>query len=420
MVDFSERRRKSIPPSTEKIFFMTRHLGSFFHHIPHETLPAARTARPWAAFLAMGLCVLLGITALAAAAPPAPGAKGRMLVGVVAVLEKDVNPPTEYVGHVEAIQTVDLKARVEGFLQEVRFQEGSLVQAGDVLYVIEQDLYRARVDAAKAGVAQAAAALERAERYLKRLQAARPESVPATDMDTTVTQVMEARAQLEAAKAQLAIDRINLGYTVISTPITGRIGRTAFTRGNLVDPSSGTLATVVQVDPIRVVYSVSENDAPAIQAALRDASANSENQLLAPSLRLGNGSVYPHAGRVDFVDNQVDATTATIAVRAQFPNPDGQLIAGQYVTVLVKTRAPRPMPVVPQAAVLVNQQGRYVLVVDDKNRVTARPVTLGPELETLWAVASGLQPGERVIVQGIQKVRLGMTVVPRNIGGEGR
>lgn len=398
----------------------TRRVSSYLHARKRGLAAAPAGKRAALLSLALGLWLLIGAACSASAAPPSPGGGSPPPVGVVPVVEKDVNPPSEYVGHVEAIQTVDLKARVEGFLQEVRFQEGSRVREGDVLYVIEQDLYKARVDAAQAQVAEARAALERAQRYLKRLQAARPESVPATDMDTAVTQVMEAQAQLEAAKAQLAIDRINLAYTVIRAPIEGRIGRTAFTKGNLVGPSSGTLATIVQMDPIRVVYSVSENDASAIQEALRDASAKPDNLLLAPNLRLGDGSVYPRSGRVDFVDNRVDPTTATITVRARFPNPDGQLIPGQYVTVLVKSRSPRLMPVVPQAAVLVDQQGRYVLVVDDKNQVEARPVTLGPEVETEWAVASGLKPGEKVIVQGIQKVRPGMTVAPRVLNGEGR
>ncbi|SMC25521.1 membrane fusion protein, multidrug efflux system [Desulfacinum hydrothermale DSM 13146] len=399
---------------------MKKRMGSFLQPTGNTEGRRGGAFQPWVAFLAMGLWVLLGQALSVPAAPPAHGGGQPLPVGVVPVVERDVNPPAEYVGHVEAIQTVDLKARVEGFLQEVRFQEGAAIQEGDVLYVIEQDLYQARVAASKAQVAQARAVLERAQRYLKRLQAARPASVPATDMDTALTQVMEARANLEAAKAQLAIDRINLAYTVIRAPIGGRIGRTAFTRGNLVGPSSGTLATVVQMDPIRVVYSVSENDASAIQAALRDAASEPEGRLLTPRLRLGDGSTYPHTGRVDFVDNQVDATTATLAVRARFPNPEGRLIPGQYVTVLVKNRSSRLMPVVPQAAVLVNSQGRYVLVVDDKNQVAARPVRLGPALETQWAVESGLKPGERVIVQGIQKVRPGMTVVPRVVQGKGR
>uniref|UniRef100_A0A832EJQ1 Efflux RND transporter periplasmic adaptor subunit n=1 Tax=Desulfacinum infernum TaxID=35837 RepID=A0A832EJQ1_9BACT len=370
---------------------------------------------------ALGLAALLCLFASSgSAAPPGPGGDGPVTVGVVAVTVQDVNPAAEYVGHVEAVQAVDIRARVEGFLQEVRFREGSRVRAGDVLYVIEQDLYKARVDASKAQLAQAEAALNRAERYLRRLQAARAESVPATDMDNAIAARAEALARLQAAKAQLAVDHIQLAYTVVTSPITGRIGKTAYTVGNLVNPASGVLARVVQEDPIRVVYAVSENDMTAVRSALREAASGATHRVLTPSLRLADGSLYAQAGAVEFVDNRVDPATGTIAVRAVFPNPEGILIPGQYVTVLVKNRDPKPMPVVPQSAVLVDQKGKVVLTVDQAGQVVARPVTLGPAVGTAWAVTSGLTEGERVIVQGIQKVRPGQTVRAETIGEAGR
>ncbi|ROQ89829.1 efflux RND transporter periplasmic adaptor subunit [Desulfosoma caldarium] len=374
---------------------------------------SVRVARWWAAlFLTVGLLGWAGVDPILGADPSNSGQNKPVPVGVVPVRVKDVNPATEYVGHVEALQTVDLRARVEGFLQEVRFREGARVRAGDVLYVIEQDLYKARVEASKAQVAQAEAALDRADRYLKRLRAARAESVPATDMDNAVTARAEAAARLQAAKAQLAIDQLQLSYTVVTSPITGRIGRTAYTVGNLVGPSSGVLARIVQEDPIRVVYGVSENDVAAVQAALREAASGKNNRVLAPSLRLLDGTAYASTGTVQFVDNQVDPSTGTIAVRAVFPNPDGLLIPGQYVTVLVKARDPNPLPVVPQSAVLVDQKGHYVLIVDASGTVAARYISLGPTLGTEWAVTSGLVEGEQVIVQGLQKVRPGQTVRP--------
>ncbi|MEJ5347674.1 MAG: efflux RND transporter periplasmic adaptor subunit [Desulfosoma sp.] len=356
----------------------------------------------------------------AGAAPSGPGGDKPVPVGVVPVRVKDVSPVTEYVGHVEAIQAVDIRARVEGFLQEVRFREGARVRSGDVLYVIEQDLYKARVEASMARVAEAEAALERADRYLKRLQAARSESVPATEMDSAEAARAEAAARLQAAKAQLAIDQINLAYTVVRAPIAGRIGRTAYTVGNVVEPGSGVLARLVQEDPIRVVYGVSENDITAVQAALREASSGKKDRVLSPSLRLSNGTIYGFSGNVQFVDNQIDPFTGTIAVRAVFPNPEGTLIPGQYVTVLIQARDPQPLPVVSQSAVLVDQKGHYVLTVDDANQVVARHITLGPTVGTEWAVTSGLTEGERVIVQGLQKVRPGQTVQPQVLIEPGR
>ncbi len=354
------------------------------------------------------------------AASQQPGAGPPPVVGVVEVTAKDVNPPTEYVGHVEPIQVVALRARVQGFLEAVRFEEGATIQAGDVLYVIEQAPYEARLDAAEAQVAQAEAALERARQYLKRLRSAQPESVPATDMDNAVAAEREAWARLQAAKAERELARINLDYTVIAAPIGGRIGRTAYTAGNLVDVSSGPLARIVQMDPIRVVYSISENEVSALRATFRDASKDPGDASLTVSLRLTDGSPYPLPGRVDFVDNRVDPATGTIAVWAVFENPERMLIPGQYVTVLVKATEPRVMPVVPQSAVLVNQEGHYVLVVDEEDRAVARPISLGPALQTEWAVASGLSGGERVIVQGIQKVRPGQQVQPQAAAGPGR
>ncbi len=353
--------------------------------------------------------MFLILTGIAYGLPPGPGG-APPLVTVVRVSEQDVNPPTEYVGHVEAIQYVDLRARVEGFLDQVNFKEGAYVRKGELLYTIEQAPYRAKLEAARAQVADARAVLQKASQRLKRLRAARPESVPATEMDNAVAEELQARARIEGARAELQLARINFGYTIIRAPISGRIGKTAYTRGNLVNLGSGPLARIVQIDPIRVIYPVSENDLPAIQAALRDAARGKKNPLVVSRLRLADGQVLRREGHIDFVDNHVDSATGTIAVWAVFNNPDGLLIPGQYVTVLVRKTRPRLMPVVPQAAVLVSRKGHYVLVVDSKGRATIRPVTLGPTIGTCWTVKTGLKAGEEVIVQGIQKVRPGQEV----------
>jgi RND family efflux transporter MFP subunit len=359
--------------------------------------------------LLLTLLLVLVAPLTASGAPPGPGGPPPM-VTVAPVVEQDISPVAEYIGHVEAIQAVDLKARVEGFLEKVNFREGDFVQAGDLLYVIEQAPYQARVDGDQARLAAARAELTRAGQRLKRLREARPESVPATDLDNGVAAELTAKAKLAEAEATLASSDLDLGYTKISAPISGRIGRTAYTRGNLIGPGSGTLAQIVQIDPIRVVYSISENDLPAITAALHDAEAATKSRLLAARLRLADGELLDRAGRVSFVDNRVDPATGTIAVRAEFANPDGRLIPGQYVTALVMASAPKIMPVVDQAAVLVNREGRFVLVVDDESKVTARPITIGPAVSTMWAVESGLRPGDRVIIQGIQKVKPGQIV----------
>ena len=344
------------------------------------------------------------------AAPAGPGAGPPPLVTVATVVEQDVNPPSEYVGHVEAIQSVDLRARIEGFLEKVEFKEGSDVHAGDLLYVIEQAPYQAKVDADKASLAQAEAMLTKARQYLHRAQTVRSGGISATDLDNAVAEELRAKALLEQVRANLQISQINLGYTSIRAPITGRIGRTAFTGGNLVNPASGPLARIVQLDPIRVVYSISENDLDAINMALKDADRGKNHAMLMPRIKLAGGQILKTAGQVDFVDNTVDISTGTIAVWALFKNPEGILLPGQYVTILVARSEPKPMPVVPQAAVLEDHDGRYVLLVDDQNRVTLRRVKTGPMVDASWAVESGLAVNEKVIVEGVQKVRPGQIV----------
>lgn len=356
----------------------------------------------------------------AAAGPPGPGGGPPPLVTIVAVTEQDVNPPAQYVGHVEAIQAVDLRARVEGFLEQVNFKEGSDVHAGDLLYIIEQAPYQATVEAARANVAQAEATLAKARQYLERARTVRLGGVSATDLDNAVAEELRARAQLEAAKANLRIDQINLAYTSITAPISGRIGRTAFTKGNLVNSASGLLARVVQIDPIRVVYSISENDLAMIKMSIKDSAGSRKNPMLAPRIKLPGGQILKTAGQIDFVDNTVDASTGTIAVRALFDNPDGMLLPGQYVTIMVTRSKPKLMPVVPQSAVLEDHDGRYILVVDDQNRVSMRRVKTGPIIGVNWAVESGLAAGEKVIVEGVQKVQPGQvvkTITPKEQNG---
>lgn len=342
--------------------------------------------------------------------PAVPGTGPPPLVTVATVTEQDVNPPAEYVGHVEAVQTVDLRARIEGFLEQVKFKEGSDVCAGDLLYVIEQTPYQAKVNADMAIVTQATATFTKARQYLERVRTVRSGGVSQADIDDAVAEELRARGELEQAKANLKRSHLDLGYTMVRAPITGRIGRTAYTRGNLVNPASGPLARIVQIDPIRVVYSISENDLVAINMALKDASIGKKHPILTPRIKLPGGQVLKNAGQIDFVDNTVDPDTGTIAVWALFKNPDATLLPGQYVTVHVARNQPNLMPVVPQSAVLEDHDGRYVLVVNNQNQVVIQRVKTGPVVGINWSIKSGLAVNEKVIVQGIQKVRPGQTV----------
>ena len=329
------------------------------------------------------------------------------LVAVAPVKIQDTNPPTEYIGHVEAVQVVDLRARVEGFLERIHFKEGEDVPSGKLLYVIEQAPYLAKVAVDKANVAQAEAELNRANQHLKRLRSVLSASIPAMDLDDAVAAQLRAEAQIAIARANLNRSQLDLGYTTIKAPISGRIGRTAYTIGNLVGPASKPLARIVQMDPIRVVYSISDNDLAAIQMASNDAVEGQQRLALVPRLRLSNGTILDTEGRIDFVDNEMDPATGTIAIRAEFDNSENLLIPGQYITVLVTLTQPKLRPVVPPAAVLANQKGHYVLVVDSENVANARQITIGRAVGDMWAVESGLTAGERVVVEGIQKVTPG-------------
>jgi RND family efflux transporter MFP subunit len=349
---------------------------------------------------------------IANASPPGSGSPPMPLVGVEPVIVMDINPPADYVGHVEAIQSVDLRARVEGFLEKVNFKEGNHVHSGELLYVIEQAPYKARVDSDKAGVAQAEAELTRSTQHLKRLQSALPESIPAMDLDDAMASQLRAKAQVAGSQAALTRSMLDISYTMIHAPISGRIGQTAYTRGNLVGPLSDPLARIVQMDPIRVVFSISENDLAVIQQpSLKNLSVKDrQDSSLMIKLRLSDGTMLNGNGRIDFIDNQVDSTTGTIAVRAEFDNPEDRLIPGQYVNVLLTLAEPKMLPVVPQAAVQQDHEGTYVLTLDKDDQVVVRRVKTGPVIDNLWAVESGLTEGEMVIVEGVQKVQPGMTV----------
>ena len=365
---------------------------------------------------------ILGIILLLITLWPSPGAwggppKARFLPTVVVEPARlqEVNPPREYVGHVEAVQEVEIMPRVEGYLVKVNFKEGDYVHRGDPLYTIEQPPYLARVSLWEARVAQAKAALYKADMRLKRLRAARPESVPATEMDNAIANRAMAQAQLKEAQAQLELARIDLGYTRIEAPISGLLGKTFFTRGNLVGPGKGPLARLVQLEPIRVVFSISDRDLIKLQKTQRARKAPA----LQTQIRLPNGDIYPEKGKIEFIDNQVDPSTGTIAVWALFQNRDHTLLPGEYVDVLLRQEKARRLVTVPQSAVLTDLKGHYVLVVDSKHRVKQVRVKLGPQLGTRWIVEEGLSPGTLVITQGIQKVHPGQTVKAVIQGEEG-
>jgi membrane fusion protein, multidrug efflux system len=347
----------------------------------------------------------------------AQGASPPPAVSVMPAASRQVTETGDFIGRVVAIDKVDVVARVAGFIEERNFTEGQMVKTGDLLFRIEQATYKAAVDQQAANVAKAQATEVNANLQLKRSQElVKSQNVPQSTVDQNLATEQSAQADILQAQALLEQAKINLGYTEIRSPINGRIGIANFTVGNLVSPSTGTLATIVSQDPIYVIFQASEADIIAYRKRVAD--SPDKDPHVAVHIRLPDGTEYAHPGVTNFLDVQVQSDTDTVAVRAQLPNPDSVLIPGGIVGVIVERGKPRYTLLVPQSAVLLDQAGHYVLVVDDAKKVEQRRITTGPDHGKDVEVANGLKEGELVIVDGIQKVRPGQvvaaTVMPDN------
>jgi membrane fusion protein (multidrug efflux system) len=356
--------------------------------------------------IGVGLVLLAGCDEKKqAAAPAAP----KPAVGVRPAAMKGVNQAFEFVGHIQAIYKVDLRARVEGFLEKVNFREGQDVKTGDLLYQIEKVQFQASVDQAKANLAAAQAVVTNAQlQYNRNLELSKKQFSPQSRVDENKAELDSDRAKVMQTQAALTQAEVNLSYTDIRSPIDGRIGRTNYQIGNLVNPASGVLATIVSQDPMYILFPVSVRDLETIRASR--AEANGSLAKIEIRVRLSNGMDYPLAGTWNLTDPQVDQTTDTLIMRATIPNPNGLLIDGQFATAIIQQRREEPRLVIPQSALQVDQSGYYVLVVDGEHKVERRQVQTGPNRDTEVVVTTGLKEGENVIVDGVQKVRPGQVV----------
>jgi membrane fusion protein, multidrug efflux system len=365
------------------------------------------------------LSLILAMLPVAAGAQPAPA--GPPAVGVVRAERQQITQTDEFIGRIQSIGRVALVARVSAYLEKRLFVEGSEVKKGDLLYLLEQPPFQAQVDADKANVAQleaqrtfAAQQLERAQ-YLLKTPAGQQQNV-----DQTVSNERSLAAQVASAKAQLETAEINLGYTEIRAPIDGKISATDVTEGNVVSPTTGTLANLVSQDPMYVLYPVS------VRAGLDlrnryDAKGGFNAVVL--KLRLPDGRIYGQSGKLDYVSPTVATNTDTIMVRAVIPNPrfpnippdapaPRELFDGEFVTVMVEGVEPITVLAIPRAAVLSDQQGDYVYVVDAQNKAEQRRIHLGQSTPSTAVVSNGLKEGELVISEGLQRVRPDATVSP--------
>ena len=344
--------------------------------------------------------------ALAAPAYSQQGASTTVPVATVIAEKQPISKGLDFVGRIEAINRVDIRARVKGYLEAVLFKEGDLVKEGAPLYRIEKDLFQAAVEQAQGTLQTSKAQYELAQKERKRQEDLFAKNVSAGKaLDEAVANEGSTKGAILTNEANLQTAQINLGYTDIVAPITGKIGRTSLTKGNVVGPDSGVLTQIVSQNPMYVTFPVSQREFLEAERG----GGHPDVKKIKVHIRFSDGSVYDQAGEINFVDVSVDRTTDTVTVRATIPNPNGRLIDGQLVRVALDVGSPEEKVVIPQAALIADQQGAYVFVVEDGKAVIKR-VTPGGESGTNVVIDSGLSGGEQVIVEGLQAIRPGSAV----------
>lgn len=336
-------------------------------------------------------------------------------VTVTPVIQRDTPIYVEFVGQTKGFEDIDLRARVNGFLESIRFKEGSEVKKGELLYTIDPREYEARVAEAKGQLARAQTMLTNAEIEVKRIKPlVAIYAVSQRDLDNAEARQGSAQGEVDAAKAYLSNAELNLSYTMITAPISGIIGKTKAKVGEFVGlpPNPMILNTVSNVDPILVEFFLSETDY--LWAVRAYGAQVAESPKAMPlELILADGSVFPSKGRVNFADREVDPKTGTILIQASFPNPDKVLRPGQFGRVRFVANVRKGALLLPQRAVEELQGSYQVWVVGPGNKAQIRPVKLGPKVGSLWVVEQGLTPGEQVILEGLTKVEPDMVVVPK-------
>jgi membrane fusion protein (multidrug efflux system) len=366
----------------------------------------------WAAGV---VALTVGAFGMMAAAQAQQGPAGPPAVGVLEAAKRPITESNEFLGRIEAVNRVAVVARVTAFLDKRLFAEGTEIKAGDLLYRLERGPFEADLKSKQAQVAQLQATLVNAKLTTDRARTllSGPAGQQST-YDAALANQQSLEAQIQAAQAQVDLSQINLDYTEIHSPIDGRIGRTAVTEGNVVTPSSGTLATVVSQDPMYVTFPVSVREA----LGLRDRYATRGGfKAVVIRIRLPDGRPYDQVGQLNFVNNTIDQGTDTILLRGTIPNPQlnaavRELTDNEFVSVLLEGVQPVEVLAIPRAAVLSDQQGDYVFVLGADNKAEQRRIKLGQSTSTVAAVTNGLSAGEKVIVEGLQRVRPNQAVAP--------
>ncbi|MCC6955110.1 MAG: efflux RND transporter periplasmic adaptor subunit [Deltaproteobacteria bacterium] len=369
--------------------------------------------RSRSSFLAILGCALAGCGRSEPPPPPSP------TVTVTRPLVRSVVEWNEFSGHLASPQVVRVTARVSGFVVDTSFQEGSIVSAGDLLYVIDERPFRAELSSREAEVARAEAALAQAElQHQRYLRIKDTKAVSAQDYDQAVALLRQAQAGVAGAKAAREIAELHLQWTRVTASISGRVGRKLVTEGNLVNGGEGTtteLTTITSIDPLFCYVDVPERSYLRYQelALQRDPTARSAAGMPC-NIRIGTGGDLPNDCVIDFVDNRLDRGTGTIAIRGLISNTDGALTPGSFARLRIPGSMPYDALLVPDASIGTDQNSRFVLTVNEQNVVESRPVTIGALFGALRAVTKGLLPEERVIMNGMQLARAGASVTPKD------
>src|SRR5215475_2267837 len=366
--------------------------------------------------------------------PSGPGVVPE--VEVMPVEQKDVPIYREWIGTLDGFTNADVRAQVEGYILRQGYQEGAFVKKGQLLFEIDPRPFQATLDQAEGELAQSKAMLANAEAVQRRTELdvnryaplAKEQAASQQDLDNAVQNNIAAKATVETAKAQIksseaAVERarINLGFTRLTAPIDGIVGQAQLQVGALVNPASGALTSVSTVDPIRVYFTVSESEYLDWNKRFPTETSREEaRKNLHLSLILADGSTYPREGSVYFADRQVNQTTGAIRIAGLFPNPGNILRPGGYGRVRTAIQIQKDALLVPQRAVTQLQGSYQVAVVDGEGKVSIRPIKLGDQSGNQWVVAEGLKAGDRVVVEGVQKVRPGIQVKTRAFSGEAK
>jgi multidrug efflux system membrane fusion protein len=363
------------------------------------------------------------LTGIAAAMLAACGGNGQQQmpppdVNVAAVVQKSVTEWDEYSGHVEAIESAEIRPRVGGHLQAVHYAEGGMVEKGQLLFTIDSREYKAAADAAQADASRAEARVALAEQELKRAESLIGErAISQGELDQRRMEAQQAKADVLAARANAARAGLDLGFTYIRAPFRGRAGEAKVKPGNLVAPNETLLTTVVSIDPVYVTFTGDERAFLRYQEIVRSGNADSPRDGGTPVLvGLANEDGFPHEGKVDFIDNALNPATGTIRARAVVPNPDNRFTPGLFARVRLLGETVNSALLIHEQAVLTDQDRRYVYVLGEKNAAERRDVKLGAPVEGLRIVQSGLKAGDKVIVNGMRKIFFpGQPVNPHDV-----